>query len=192
VLGSDAAGLGLVFGAWGVGAVAASLALALGLKRMRGRGAVLIGMAAAFAAGLVGFAYSRSLAMAALFELLPGACSTVFMVISNTAILSVAPPAIRGRVMGIYMMNRGMMPIGALIAGILGAVVGVQAAIAAVGVLTFATIAAITALQPGAWRRVDAAIAAGSGVEEVAALAAAPSRDGKRHRPRRAANIPID
>ncbi|MBI2759852.1 MAG: MFS transporter [Chloroflexi bacterium] len=163
VLGSNAKGLGLTFAAWGVGAVAASLVLALGLKRMRGRGALLIGMSAVFALGLVGFAYSRNLWMASLFQLVPGASNTVFMVIGNAAILSVTPPAVRGRVMGIYMMNRGLMPVGALAAGVLGGLLGVQAAIAILGVATFAAVVAVTLLQPGAWRRVDAAIAAGTG-----------------------------
>src|SRR5688500_5863670 len=89
VLGSNAEGLGLTFAAWGVGAVVASLVLALGLKSMRGRGALLIGMSAVFALGLVGFAYSRNLWMASLFQLVPGASNTVFMVIGNAAILSV-------------------------------------------------------------------------------------------------------
>ncbi|MBI2774208.1 MAG: MFS transporter, partial [Chloroflexi bacterium] len=142
VLGSNAKGLGLTFAAWGVGAVAASLVLAL---------------------GLVGFAYSRNLWMASLFQLVPGASNTVFMVIGNAAILSVTPPAVRGRVMGIYMMNRGLMPVGALAAGVLGGLLGVQAAIAILGVATFAAVVAVTLLQPGAWRRVDAAIAAGTG-----------------------------
>jgi hypothetical protein len=79
--------------------------------------------------------------------------------------------------MGIYMMNRGLMPIGALIAGVLGAALGVQAAIAAVGVLTFVSIAVITVLQRGAWRQVDAAIAMGAGREAAGAVAEAqPSR----------------
>ena len=162
-LGSDAQGLGLVFAAWGVGAVIASLALALTQQRLRGKGLLLLLIAVVFAVGLVGFAYANSVAMAALFQLIPGAANTVFMVLGNAAILSVTPAPMRGRVMGIYMMNRGLMPVGALLAGVLGGLLGVRAAIALLGLGSFGAVALVTLLQPGAWRRVDAAVAEGSG-----------------------------
>jgi MFS family permease len=180
-LGSNAEGLGLTFAAWGVGAVAASLLLALGLKGMRGRGVLLVGMSAVFALGLVGFAYSRNLWMASLFQFVPGASNTVLMVIGSAAILSVTPSGVRGRVMGIYMMNRGLMPVGALLAGVLGGVLGVQAAIAILGVATFAAVVAVTLLQPGAWRRVDAAIAAGTGATVETAPAARIDEPARLH-----------
>ncbi len=172
VIGSDAQGLGLTMAAWGAGSVLASLALALGLRSVRGKGLLLLAASALFAAGLAGFAYSGSIALASLFQIVPGAANTVLMVLGNAAILSVTPPAMRGRVMGIYMMNRGMMPVGALAAGALGSVLGVQAAIALIAIASFVMVLAVTALQPGAWRRLDAAIASGS-AQEVAPPAAA-------------------
>ena len=171
VLGSDAQGLGLTFAAWGVGAVMAALALALSQQRLRGKGVLLLLMAAVFAGGLVGFAYAGSVATASLFQLVPGAANTAFMVLGNAAILSVTPPAVRGRVMGIYMMNRGLMPVGALLAGVLGGLLGVRAAIALLALASFAAVVLVTLFQPGAWRRVDAAIATGSPAEPQPARA---------------------
>ncbi len=165
VIGAGAQGLGLTLAAWGTGAVLASLALTMTMSTLQGKGALLLLMSAVFSAGLVGFAYSTSVPVAALFQFIPGAAHTVFMVVSNAAILSVTPAPVRGRVMGIYMMNRGMMPIGALLAGALGVTLGVQAAIALVALASFAAVALVTLLQPGAWRRVDAAIATRSETE---------------------------
>lgn len=162
VLESDAQGLGLTFGAWGVGAVAASVGLALWQGRIRGKGALLLLTTAVFAGGVVAFGYARSVGEAALWQFVPGAANTAFMVLGTAAILSVAPPAVRGRVMGVYMMNRGLMPVGALLAGVLGGLLGVRAGIALLGLASFAAVVAVTLLQPGAWRRVDAAIASGS------------------------------
>jgi MFS family permease len=130
VLGGSAASLGWVFTAWGVGGIAGSLVLAGWLDQIRAKGAAVLLMSAVFVIGLIGFAYSTSIAMAALFQFLPGLANTSIMVISNAVILANTPALLRGRVMGIYYMNRGLMPVGALVAAFLGEAVGVQAAIA--------------------------------------------------------------
>src|SRR5687767_521902 len=55
LLGSDARGLGLTLTAWGLGAVSASLLLAVGLQRLRARGLVVLLMTVLFVAGMIGF-----------------------------------------------------------------------------------------------------------------------------------------
>lgn len=158
VLGGGATSLGWVFTAWGIGAVVGSIALAGWLQAIPSKGLLVIAMVALFVAGLVGFAYAASVPIAALFQFVPGLANTSIMVISNAVILSVAPAALRGRVMGIYYMNRGLMPIGALLSAFLGEVIGVQNAIAALALLSGLAVVLVTLRQPGAWRRVQTAL----------------------------------
>jgi MFS family permease len=157
VLDAGASSLGWIFTAWGVGAVVGSLLLAGWLQSIPSKGLFVLGMAAVFVAGLVGFAYSASVPVAALFQFIPGLANTSVMVVSNAVILSTAPAAMRGRVMGIYYLNRGLMPLGALAAAFLGEAVGVQDAIAALAIMSGVAVAAVTLRLPTAWRQVRTA-----------------------------------
>jgi MFS family permease len=159
VLGGGATSLGWVFTAWGFGAVAGSILLAGWLPVIPSKGLFVIGMVAVFVAGLVGFAYATSITLAAFCQFLPGLANTSIMVISNAVILSVTPAMLRGRVMGIYYMNRGLMPIGALLSAVLGEAIGVQNAIAALALLSGLAVVLVTLRQPGAWRRVQTSLA---------------------------------
>jgi MFS family permease len=159
VLGGGATSLGWVFTAWGFGAVAGSIVLAGWLAVIPSKGLLVIGMVAVFVVGLVGFAYATSIPLAALCQFIPGLANTSIMVISNAVILSVTPAMLRGRVMGIYYMNRGLMPIGALLSAVLGEAIGVQHAIAALALLSGLAVVLVTLRQPGAWRRVQTALA---------------------------------
>lgn len=159
VLEAGASSLGWVFTAWGLGAVVGSLVLAGWLQSIPSKGLFVLGMAAVFVAGLIGFAYAPSVPVAALFQFIPGLANTSVMVVSNAVILTAAPAAMRGRVMGIYYLNRGLMPLGALLAAFLGEAVGVQDAIAALAILSGLAVAAVTLRWPAAWRQVRTAAA---------------------------------
>jgi predicted MFS family arabinose efflux permease len=171
-LGGDAQDLGLTLTAWGLGAATVSIGLTMFIQKLRGTGALLLGVTVSFTAALLVMAAARSLPVVALTQVVVGASNTAFMIIGNAAILSVTPGPVRGRVMGIYMMNRGLMPVGALAAGALGGLLGVRAGIALLALGSFTAVALITLLQPGAWRRVDAAIAAGAGPPSSSATTA--------------------
>jgi MFS family permease len=177
-LGGDSQDLGLTLTAWGIGAAAVSIGLTMFIHELRGKGAILLGTTVAFTSALLVMAAAGSLLTVALTQLVVGASNTAFMVISNAAILSVTPAPVRGRVMGIYMMNRGLMPVGALAAGTLGGLLGVRAGIALLGLGSFVAVALVTLFQSGAWRRVDAAIAAGSAPTPVPSPTTAPAERG--------------
>jgi len=159
VIGGGSESLGWIFTAWGVGAVFGSFVLAGWLQQIPSKGMLAIVMIAVFVVGLLGFAYATNVAMAALFQFVPGIAHTSLMVISTAVILSVTPALMRGRVMGIYYMNRGLMPFGALLAAFLGEVVGVQHAIALLALLCGLACVAITLAQRDAWRKVQGALA---------------------------------
>jgi MFS family permease len=124
VLGRGADGVGLLMGAIGVGALSGALTLAAkdglrGLEQWVRRAAVL------FSVSLIAFSFSRSFWLSVLLLVPTGYGFMVQMAASNTLLQSMAPDAMRGRVMAVYsMMLMGMTPIGALLAGALAARIG--------------------------------------------------------------------
>ena len=58
-----------------------------------------------------------------------GACQVLFMATTNTMLQLIVPDALRGRVMSIYMLDRGLMPVGALMAGVTAHFIGAPATV---------------------------------------------------------------
>ena len=117
-------GMGIMMGATGIGALAGSLIVAsLGDFQYKGR--LLIGAAIAFGLTIVLFANSTSVPISLFLLALLGMASTSYMAMNQTLVQSRVNDEIRGRVMGIYMMTWGLMPLGTLPAGFLGDLIGV-------------------------------------------------------------------
>jgi MFS family permease len=117
ILHGGPSGLGILMGATGVGAIIGAFTLAVrpgvfGLGRLLGFGVT------GFALGLICFSASESFWLSVLFLMPVGYCQTVIMGSTNTLLQSMAPDALRGRVMSLYsMMFLGMMPFGAFVEG---------------------------------------------------------------------------
>jgi MFS family permease len=110
-------GLGLLMGSTGVGALAATLALAA-RREVRGLGRWVLYASSGFGMSLILFSFSRSFPLSVLLLLPAGFCMLLQMSSSNTLIQTMVPDALRGRVMAVYsMMFMGMAPFGALLAG---------------------------------------------------------------------------
>ncbi|HEV2416851.1 MAG TPA: MFS transporter [Terriglobia bacterium] len=117
VLHSGAKGLGWLMGASGVGALIGTLALAA-KKQIRGLGRWITYAALGFGGSMVVFSFSRSFLLSVALLVPVGFSMMLEMASSNTLIQTMAPDALRGRVMSFYsMMLMGMAPFGALIAG---------------------------------------------------------------------------
>jgi len=130
VLHGDARTLGALLGAVGLGALAAAVSL-LRRQGLSGLGRRTAWGATVLAVGLLGLAGSRwrILSEAALFLVGFGFMSQ--MASTNTILQSLAPPGLRGRVMGLYsMLLIGMTPIGSLLAGALAARFGAPVTVA--------------------------------------------------------------
>ena len=147
IFGGDARTLGLLLGCAGGGALAGTVYLAArksldGLERVIALAPVLAG------AGLLAFAFSRSLWVAA-----PALLAVGFGVIStvasaNTLIQSLVPDELRGRVMSLFTMAfLGMAPLGSLAAGSVAHGVGAPVTLFAGGLCS------IAAGLVFAWRR---------------------------------------
>ena len=131
----------------GLGALAGSLGMAsLGRKR-QGSGKFLIGGAVGFGLSLILFASSPNLWLAMPFIFVVGFFNSSYMTQNQTIIQTVVPHEIRGRVLGIYMLNQGLMPAGSFLAGVLATLFGGPKAVAIMGFSCFLLVVAVGSVE---------------------------------------------
>ena len=121
-------GLGWLMTAMGAGALTGSFVIA-SRKNIEHKSLVTLISAALFGISLCAFAVSSWLPLALLFLALAGACSSVYTTLNGTILQELAPDEYRGRVSSVYMVTWGMMPIGAVPAGVIAEVWGAPAAV---------------------------------------------------------------
>jgi len=122
--------LGFLMAATGVGALGGAVYLA-SRETVLGLGRLISLMSALFGAGLIGFAYSRSLWLSLLLLLATGAGFMVQMAASNTVLQTLVEDDKRGRVMSFYTMAfMGTAPFGSLFAGGVAHRIGAPATLA--------------------------------------------------------------
>jgi MFS family permease len=138
VLGRGAPEYGWMMSAMGVGALAGALAVAVLGHRVRrgrllGRGASLFGLT------VIAFGLSRSFTVSLMLLVLLGGALIVTTALSNTLVQTLAPDALRARVVAFYAWAFiGLSPFGALQAGIVAEWIGAGNAIALGGTVTTA------------------------------------------------------
>jgi MFS family permease len=144
-----ATGFGLLYAAMGAGSVVAGLTVA---GRVAPR-VKTIGVAAVlFGAALAAAAVSPSPVIAAAFLSVCGAASVVFSSTTNSALQLRADPAMRGRVVALYIVAfMGSTPIGGPLVGAIGQLSGPRAALlsGSVGCFVAAGLAMVYGLRPG-------------------------------------------
>ncbi len=114
-LGPDA--LGLMMAAPGVGAVLSALFLATISSRVRHKGRLLLVSLALLGIFIVAFSRAESLPLSLLALVGVGGAHIFYASMTNTILQVIVPDELRGRVLSIYMLDHGLSPIGALIAG---------------------------------------------------------------------------
>jgi MFS family permease len=154
ILKGDATTNGLLQSARGVGALAAALGVA-SLSPRRSRGAVMILATLILPVLLVLFSLTRTLPLSLVMLLAVGASNIVANNLANSLVQTLTPDALRGRVMGVYMLTFfGFMPIGALLAGTAATMVGVRLTVALGAAGTFVC-AVVLALAIPSLRRLE-------------------------------------
>jgi MFS family permease len=140
---------GLLMASLGAGAVTGAVALAvLAYGRPTLAGVVIPGLGVAI--GILGLAFVRHLALAAVVLFGVGAMQIVFQNGCNTIVQMTVPDELRGRVMGVYMMVfAGATPVGASLIGLVAEGVGVPAACIVGGGLALLGVL----VQLARWRR---------------------------------------
>lgn len=148
VLNSGPEGLGLLMAAPGIGALAATFTLA-SLNNFRRKGLLLISAVTMLGVFLVLFSQSSWMPLSLLLLAVVGACQISFMATNNTLLQLLVPDELRGRVMSIYMLDQGLMPLGSMLAGVLAAGMGAPAAVTIMGAI-------VVVLATGAFVKVPA------------------------------------
>jgi MFS family permease len=149
ILHSGARGLGLLMGAAGVGALAATMALAA-RHEVRGLGRWVMFAAMGFGASLILFSLSHWFWLSVLLVMPAGFSMILQMASSNTLIQTMVPDELRGRVMAVYsMMFMGMAPFGALLAGAIAQHAGAPLTVRLGGIVSLAGGIAFALAWPG-------------------------------------------
>jgi MFS family permease len=128
-------GLGMLMAAPGLGAVLAVLTLASISNRMKRQGLMLVGSTIMLGLSLILFSQTTSFVFALLVLVIAGAFQMVFLASTSTMLQLIVPDELRGRVMSLYMLDRGLMPAGALFAGVVAHLVGAPLAVTSMGVI---------------------------------------------------------
>jgi len=135
VLHVGAAGLGFLMASVGIGAVVAALGVAAFGPRLP-KGRLLVWGGPAFGLAIAAFALTPWVPLAVAILVVSGGAMIANNAVTNTLLQTIVPDGLRGRVMGAYtFVFVGMAPLGAFQAGWLAGRVGVQAAVAASGLV---------------------------------------------------------
>ncbi|MBI4463453.1 MAG: MFS transporter [Acidobacteria bacterium] len=122
--------LGILMSSVGVGAILGSLYMA-SRTGLRGLSRTITQATLAYSAALILFAFSPFLYLSSLVLMVAGFGMMLQVASTNTTLQTITPDALRGRVVSFYsMMFQGMLPIGSLMAGWLGELIGPRYAVA--------------------------------------------------------------
>jgi len=147
VYGIGPEGLGLLMTGMGLGALAGSFGIAA-RRQIRRKSLVTVVATAVFGISLCLFAFAPSLHLALVFLALAGASSSIYMTLNGTIVQEICSDEFRGRVSSVYMVTWGLMPLGALPAGILAQAYGAPITVAIGGAITCVFAVALLMLRP--------------------------------------------
>ena len=118
VLNVGRSGAGWMLALTGVGALIGSLIIA-SRKSLHHRGLVMMGFLVVFGLALLLLAQSRWLAVSGLALIVAGAMNTTYNALNTSLLLEQSPPEFHGRVMSLMSLDRGLVSVGAVVAGFL-------------------------------------------------------------------------
>jgi MFS family permease len=145
VLGIGSSGLGLLLASTGLGTVAGALWVAHS-RRLAEWSRVNTVTAALFSALVLVFALTLQVSLAVLILFAAGVASAIFLALTQTVLQMRVDDEVRGRVLSVYLLTWGMLPVGQLAVGALADRIGSPLAMATACVLALGSIAVI------AWR----------------------------------------
>ena len=141
-------GQGILLAVPGVGAVLGALLIA-GVSSTKRKTRYLIGGVFTMGVGLVAFALSPGMAAALVALLFVGGASTSYRAVNQTLLQTNTDDEYRGRVMSIYLLDRGLAPLGSMLVGTLAHFWGARDAVAIMGVLTAIFAIGVAVRMPG-------------------------------------------
>jgi MFS family permease len=139
VLGLGSSGYGVLMAASGAGALVGALMTA-SLGGAARRGMLLLTVTAALGVSLAAFSWSHWFWPSLALVVAVGGTSTLMMSLANSLLQGVVSPEVRGRVMSVYtLIAGGLMPLGSMLLGGVGTVIGVPLAVGIGGAVTLVT-----------------------------------------------------
>ncbi len=127
-----ATGLGFLLSASATGAVLGALAVVFWGHR-RGGGTVLLLSVFFFGLSLVSFSFSRWFPLSIVLLFAAGLMSQIYGTLNLTLLQGAIPDVLRGRIMSLYSLNRGFVPLGAFLLGSLASLMGPSLSLATTG-----------------------------------------------------------
>lgn len=128
VLGVGVRGFGFLEAAAGIGALLGTLSIAR-LPADRSTGPVMISTAVLFGLFVAAFAASRSMPLSMGLLFCGGFCASVYLNLGMTTLQLLVPPALRGRVMGIWSLTWFLSSAGGFVAASLAELLGTPLAV---------------------------------------------------------------
>lgn len=144
---TGSSGLGLLLASTGLGTVIGALWLAHSQRLSNWPGAP-VATASIFTLLVLLFALSRHFELAVAILFVAGAVSAAFLAMTQTAIQLRVEDAVRGRVVAVYLLTWGLLPLGQLAVGALADRTGPSLAVAAACVLALLCIAFVARRYP--------------------------------------------
>lgn len=151
VLGGDASTQGTLLSFIGIGALVGALVVA-SMRRSHAYGLSVVLGAAAFSAGVFFFSWSHWLWLSCALGFFVGLFNVTYQTQNQTLLQLSAPRRIRGRVMSIYLLNRGTVPFGALLAGVLASHFGGPEAMHIMSLSALGILAVVVLARPSILR----------------------------------------
>jgi MFS transporter, DHA1 family, staphyloferrin A biosynthesis exporter len=118
------AGLGILLSVAAAGALVGSAWLSLGGEK-EGTGRWLVCSLICFGLFLLLFMFAETLLVGAIFIFLVGLASATYRTLSRVTLQTRVPDRLRGRILSIALMDRGLMPLGAILIGVVAEWAGV-------------------------------------------------------------------
>jgi MFS family permease len=147
VVAAGSEGLGLLLAASGAGALTGAVIVA-SMSRMRKPATIQVGLAIALGVALVLFSMTRSFPVAMALLVVVGFLFSSFSALNNTLLMANTEARLTGRVMSIYLLTWGAMPVGSLPLAWLAEQAGAPLALMVSGGLVTALVVALALLYP--------------------------------------------
>ncbi|MPZ49367.1 MAG: MFS transporter [Dehalococcoidia bacterium] len=141
-------GAGLLISVTGIGAIIGSLSIATYGDRLPGRGFWLLAFIIIFGLALLLFAQTQFIPLVILALIVTGGMQTAFMSLNNAYVLQRTAPALQGRVMSLFSLDRGLMPLGAALGGFLAEELGPSTGLSIMAGLCIGCTLVLTILVP--------------------------------------------
>lgn len=141
------AGVAGLIACTGAGAIIGSLVLA-SQTSIRRQGLMLIAFLAIFSTGLIVFSRSTYVPLSVVALMATASMSTSFISLCNSLLFQLSPQEMHGRVMSLMSLDRGLIPLGATLAGALAASLGPQDGLLVMAVICVSLTVLMAAAAP--------------------------------------------